>query len=301
VITARPGSELDSDLQLPTRVLAANLSGSEPMELVLVKPGTYSYGNPSDQRPPTELPKRMARIEQPFYIAVHETTNAQYQQFFAAAGESQAGTRWQRAAAKWAEPLELDSMKNNLPVTNVSTDEAQAFCKWVGGRLPTEIEWEAAVRGPQDRGFPLPWGTAEPGRDRCRIFDANPEHVLGPVPVNTLPTGASPLGLLHAVGNAAEWCQDSEQAGGFVLRGCSFATANIDDVRVTWRGRSDTRGEEDTGFRVVIPVSLPAGSAPVAANQVSRSVPAAGDARITGPYSFLNFVPWKDLSRALSP
>jgi formylglycine-generating enzyme required for sulfatase activity len=288
--------------------VAANLSGSEQLELVLVKALTYSYGNPSDSRPQNELPKRTVQIEQPFYIAVHETTNAQYQQFFEAAGESQAGTRWQNAAAKWAAPLKVQPLKNNLPVTNVSIDQAQAFCKWVGGRLPTEIEWEAAVRGPQDRGFPLPWGTAEPGRDRCRIFDANPEHELGPVPVDTLPMGVSPLGLMHAIGNAAEWCQDSEQPGRFVVRGCSFATANINDVHVTWRGRGDANGDEDAGFRVVIPVTVPTASVSgaAAAGSPTPKMPREQQktqtaARITGPYSFFNYVPWAELSRSLRP
>ena len=53
---------------------------------------------------------------------------------------------------------EARPVKNHLPVTNVSTEQAQAFCTWLGGRLPTEIEWECAVRGPHDKGFPLPWG-----------------------------------------------------------------------------------------------------------------------------------------------
>jgi hypothetical protein len=74
------------------------------------------------------------------------------------------------------------------------------------------------------------------------------------VPVSKLSAGASPLGLLNAIGNAAEWCGDGEKPASFILRGCSFATANIDDVRVTWRRRGDVKGEEDTGFRVIIPI-----------------------------------------------
>ncbi len=197
------------------------------------------------------------RIEQPYYIAVHETTNAHYQKFLEAAGEAQAGSRWQAASRKWATPQNLDPIKNHLPVTNVSIEQAQAFCAWLGCQLPTEIEWECAVRGADDKGFPLPWGKDEPNRDRCRIF--NGEHLElgegGPVPVEQLATGANPLGLMHAIGNAAEWCQDSDQRGGFILRGCSIATANINDVRVTWRAKGDAKGEESTGFRVIVPVA----------------------------------------------
>jgi formylglycine-generating enzyme required for sulfatase activity len=249
-LTAKPGAEIDSDILLPLRVTAKRLGDPDTLELALVKPGTYSYGSSSDKLREGELPKRSVEIKQPFYIAINEITNAQYQQFFNEAGESKAGTRWQDASKKWAEPLNLDPLKNPLPATNVSSQQAQAFAEWIGGRLPTEIEWESAVRGKDDRGYPLPWGADEPNPQRCQIFYGE----LGPVPVEKLSAGTSTLGLLNTIGNAAEWCADSEQPGSFILRGCSFATANIDDIRVTWRRRGDVRGEEDTGFRVVIPV-----------------------------------------------
>ncbi len=227
------------------------------MEFALVKPGAYNFGSSETKLRPNELARRSVRVEQPFYIALTETTNAQYNRFFEAEGEAKAGNRWQKAARKWAEPQHLDPIKNQLPATNVSIDEAQAFCTWIGGRLPTEIEWESAVRGPQDKGYPYPWGSAEPNRERCRIFygEKLERGEGGPVPVEQLTAGASPLGLMHALGNAAEWCQDTEKPGGFILRGCSIATANINDVRVTWRGHGDSQGEEFTGFRAIVPIS----------------------------------------------
>jgi len=256
-IVAKPGAALDAATQLPTRVLAARLGDAEPLELVLVTPGTYKFGAPEDKKRPSELAQRSVRIEQPFYIALHETTNAQYQKFFEAVGEAKAGGRWQNASKKWAGPQKLEPIKNQLPVTNVSIDQAQEFCKWVGGQLPTEIEWECAVRGADDKGFPYPWGSDAPTKDRCRIF--NGEHLElgegGPVPVEQLTAGASRLGLTHAIGNAAEWCRDSDNRDNFILRGCSIATANINDVRVTWRAKGDQKGEESSGFRVVIPVT----------------------------------------------
>jgi formylglycine-generating enzyme required for sulfatase activity len=237
---------------LPVRTLAARLKDQEPLEFVLVKPGTYSYGSSSDKLREGELPKRSVDIKQPLYIGINEVTNTQYQQFATAAGDAKAGTRWQQASKRWAAPLNLDPLNNLLPVTNVSSEQAQEFCKWIGGRLPTEIEWESAVRGPQDRGYPLPWGVDEPNRERCQIFYGE----LGPVPVDKLSAGASPLGLLNAIGNAAEWCEDSEIPASFILRGCSFATPNIDEVRVTWRRQGNVNGEEDTGFRVAVPITV---------------------------------------------
>jgi formylglycine-generating enzyme required for sulfatase activity/predicted Ser/Thr protein kinase len=250
-LVAKEGAELDSSIQLPVRVLATRLSQAVPMEFVLMKPGTYSFGS-RDKLREGELPERKEEIKQPLYVAINEVTNTQYEQFAIAAGDETAGTRWKDASKKWAAPLNLDPIKNALPATNVSPQQAEAFCKWVGGRLPTEIEWESAVRGPMDRGYPLPWGTGPATSDRCRIFEGD----LGPVPVDRLSAGASPLGLLNAIGNAAEWCRGSEQSDNFILRGCSFATSNIDDVRVTWRGRGVASGEEDTGFRVVIPITI---------------------------------------------
>jgi hypothetical protein len=101
---------------------------------------------------------------------------------------------------------------------------------------------------------------------------------------------------MHAVGNATEWCQDSEQPGKFILRGCGFTTANINDVRVTWRARGDARGDEETGFRVIIPVGEQSTSTPAATAQAATG----RSARITRPYALLNLVPWQNLSRTLT-
>jgi formylglycine-generating enzyme required for sulfatase activity len=287
-LVAKLGAEIDPDVQLPVRVLAVKFAADEPLELVLVKPGTYNYGSPEDQRRKREISKRTVRIDQPYYIAIHETTNAQYQRFFESEGPSRAGERWQRASAKWSAPLELDPLKNRLPATNVSPEQAQAFCAWVGGRLPTEIEWESAVRGAHDRGYPFPWGSGEPTRERCRIFygDDLGAGLGGPLPVDELAAGASGLGLMHTLGNAAEWCQSSEQSGGFVLRGCSIATANIDDIRVTWRAVGSPRGDEDTGFRVLIPAFESASEVPPSG---SESAATRVEGRSTSPYWVLGY------------
>lgn len=302
-LVAKPGAAIDPEVQLPVRVLATRFGDGEVLELALVKPGSYTFGSSSDELREGELAKRVVRIEQPYYIAIHETTNAQFEQFVATSGRSTDGRRWQRAARKWAEPLRLDPVKNQLPATNVSVEQAQSFCQWVGGRLPSEVEWESAVRGSDRHGYPYPWGTELPDRDRCQIFRGQ----LGPVTVDELNAGASSLGLLNTIGNAAEWCSDDEQSGAFILRGCSFATANIDDVRVTWRRRGNTNGEEDTGFRVVVPIGNERSATIAGTVESSETVTTSSDkdetslsgsAALPTPLWFVTSVPWRAISRA---
>lgn len=305
-LAAKPGAALDEKLQLPTRVVSTRLGDEQPMEFVLVRPGKYSYGSSEASLRESELPRREVEIREPYYIAVTEATNAQYQKFATAAGDAKAGSRWVAAAKKWAEPLGLDATNNRLPVTNVSATEAAAFCTWLGGRLPTEIEWESAIRGADDRGYPLPWGRATADKTRCQIFHGE----LSPIPVDGLAAGAAANGLLNTIGNAAEWCTDSENAGRSILRGCSFATANINDVRITWRRQGNENGEEDTGVRVVIPIALPEGFGVTAAKPARA--PATGataaytgnatsfapstEANLLTPVAVLMSLPWKDIS-----
>lgn len=303
-LAAKPGAALDEKLQLPTRVVSTRLGDEQPLEFVLVRPGKYAYGSSEASLREGELPRREVEIKQPFYMAVTEVTNAQYQKFAAAAGEAKAGTRWAAAAKKWAEPLGLDAANNRLPVTNVSAAEAAAFCTWLGGRLPTEIEWESAIRGSDDRGYPLPWGKAAVDKSRCQIFHGE----LSPIPVDGLAAGAAANGLLNTIGNAAEWCTDSETAGRSILRGCSFATANINDVRVTWRRPGNESGEEDTGVRVVVPVAMPEGMTAAKAvplpstgttttpTKTATSFTPSAEANLLTPVAVLFSLPWSEIS-----
>jgi len=83
------------------------------------------------------------------------------------------------------------------PVVNVSWDDANAYCKWAGLRLPSEDEWEYAARGEDGRKYP--WGNEAPTHDRC-VFDAK-----CPEPVGGRPNGVSPFGIHDMSGNVWEW------------------------------------------------------------------------------------------------
>lgn len=126
-----------------------------------------------------------------YEIQLTEVTRSEYTRFLAA---------MEYPARRW-DGGDLEKT-GDLPATGVLWEEAQAYCRWAGMRLPSEAEWEKAARGEDGRRYP--WGN-EWDDQKANTAESGVGSVI---PVGSYPEGASPYGLLDLCGNAAEWVAD---------------------------------------------------------------------------------------------
>jgi formylglycine-generating enzyme required for sulfatase activity len=173
----------------------------------------------------------------PFRIGKYPVTVAQYLIFV------EEGTAPNREPGNW----ERQQEHPNWPVVNVTWHQAAAYCEWVGGRLPTEEEWERAARGPN--GTKYPWGNDDINPSRANYDESKIGH---PTPVGLYPFGASAEGACDMVGNvfqltSSEW---SKGSGTYVWRGGSF-TLGRRDARSSYRVYFQPALQfQDLGFRL---------------------------------------------------
>ncbi len=129
--------------------------------------------------------------------------------------------------AHWRQPEGPRSTiqgRERHPVVHVGYDDAEAYARWAGKRLPTEAEWEFAARGGR-AGERYPWGAElQPeGKWRANIFEGTFPHKntaedghVATSPVGSFP--ANPYGLHDVAGNVWEWCSDWYRPDTYALR-----------------------------------------------------------------------------------
>lgn len=132
-----------------------------------------------------------------YYIDRFEVSQEAYKRFIDRTGH--------RPPPVWKEG-KFPEGKERHPVAFVSWYDARDYCRWTGGRLPSEAEWEKAARGPE--GLEYPWGNEfDASRGNTGESDFNDT-----TPVGGFEAGKSSFGVYDLIGNVGEWVEDWYQA-----------------------------------------------------------------------------------------
>ena len=181
---------------------ATRISPLDQMVQIYISAGTFLQGSKLNPNfpPNSENPQRKVFLDG-FWIDKTLVTNRMY--------------RACMAANKCDPPINNDTENPNftaggaldLPAIYVNWYNAQKYCAWVGGALPTEAQWEKAARGSKD-GRVYPWGDQDPNPSMLNF-----NNLLGITTISgSYPMGASPYGLLDMAGNVRQWVSDWYQS-----------------------------------------------------------------------------------------
>jgi len=153
-----------------------------------------------------EVPQHTVFLDE-FWIDKTEVTNGMYQKCVAdgACQEPQKKSSSARSAY-YGSPQYAD-----YPVMYVDWNQANAYCQWAGGKLPSEAQWEKAARGTDVQKYP--WGNEQPDCGRANFKGRNiwgkTTYCKGDTTrVGSYPGGANPYGALDMTGNVWEWVND---------------------------------------------------------------------------------------------
>jgi eukaryotic-like serine/threonine-protein kinase len=231
---------------------------TDGMTMVYVPAGTFGMGGE------TATPVHDVTMDA-FWIDRTEVTNAQYAKCVAAGqcgnpAETKSSTR---------DSYYGDNEYDNYPVISVSWNDADNYCRWIGGQLPTQAQWEYAARGPMD--YTYPWGN-DFDSARLNYCDKNcgsdwadksvDDGYADTSPVGNYPQGTSWIGALDLAGNVWEWVLDQYgdsrgRHGGSWSRNAGEVTSVI--RHYNWPDQS----YNDIGFRCVMAQAHAVSATPV--------------------------------------
>lgn len=252
--------------------------------MVYFQGGTFLMGSANGT--PQEQPVHQVTVK-PFKIDKYPVTVKAFRQFIEATGYQTDAEKFGDSGifdfesqnwilvpgANWQYPLGPDSEKaeDNHPVTQVSWNDAVAYAKWVGKRLPTEAEWEFAARCGGKNYSKFSWGSdlIKNGKYMANVWQGNDISAKQGADgfILTSPVGyygETPCGLTDMGGNVWNWCADSYQPypGSAaesqpnpqmkVIRGGSFFFDQNGENSYSSTGRSSNTQETslfNTGFR----------------------------------------------------
>ena len=162
-------------------------------KMVLIPAGSFEMGdamNEPENWMDRSRPVHTVELDA-FYIDIYEVTVGQFKRFVNQSGYSY--KRWNEVARY--------SPADDYPMVYIDWNDATAYAKWAGKRLPTEGEWEYAARGGLE-GKRYPWGGEPPTIERANYNKSVGRlTIVGSYPANG-------YGLYDMAGNAWEWCQD---------------------------------------------------------------------------------------------
>jgi formylglycine-generating enzyme required for sulfatase activity len=243
-------------LDVATRIPQTNKQDRE--EYKFIPKGTFQMGCvPSSSCEAAEKPRHEVHFTRDFWIGVTDVTVNAFKRF-----------RKPPKQGFWSTSKDWSEYH---PVVNVSWADASAFCKWVGGRLPTEAEWEYAARGGQaDQAFPF---DSENARDKANFSSQGRKG-------NDVYDFTSPVksfdpnswGLYDMAGNVWQWTADWFDVNYYsrapaddpkgpdtgkerVARGGSFRSDPAKHLRISYRDKFPPGAGpklDEVGFRCVL-------------------------------------------------
>lgn len=276
-----------------------DIAGKGPM-MVVIPTGSFLMGSDANDHEPDQAPQHQVQIARGFAMGRSEVTVAQFRKFVQASGyvpdsvklggssvyDGRSGVMRTDRHATWEDDYAGNPASDNLPVVNISWNDAQAYVEWLSKRtgkryqLPSEAQFAYALRaGTTTRYW---WGDGVPtskvenitgsgdkspgGRRWTHAFKGYRDGYWGPAPVASF--APNPFGLYDMDGNVTEWVRDCwhgnytrapDDGSAWVNPGCDTRVirggswgSGPDQLRATWRrgATADTRSGR-VGFRVI--------------------------------------------------